>query len=470
MNRTGLSLLSAAVTVASLAAANPRPGAAVHNEQAPVATGSAAGEPITVTFQDTPIRDVLFAFAEFAGRSIVAGEGVETRVSAEIRGQPWDVALRTLVEAHGFVIREGDDGIILVADARHLFDQEAILPLLTRSFRLSYVEAAELESLVFALLTQRGSTSVGPATNTLVVTDIPRVLDAVARLVLELDVRVRQVDIAAKIIFVNRTALDGFGITYDLKDAGGNQLNLLTPGVVDMDGDGVITLPEERLPAGTDAVLLGGNSIAALGNATNRIAGPTISLLTSLVLGRSTLVGFIDALESLEMTDVEAQPSVRVMDNRTARIVVGEETPVRVIDAGTQLSAGATEGGGGGLPVATVDYMETGVILEVSPRITEGGDILLDLSAERSSADLAPSDVGLIFRRQKAESQVLLEDGETVVIGGLTVTEAGEVRSGIPILMDLPFVGGLFATTRKSSVQRDLLIMVTPTIVGMTSP
>lgn len=114
--------------------------------------------------------------------------------------------------------------------------------------------------------------------------------------------------------------------------------------------------------------------------------------------------------------------------------------------------------------------METGVILEVSPRITDAGDILLDLSAERSSADLAPSDVGLIFRRQKAESQVLLEDGETAVIGGLTVTEAGEVRSGIPLLMDLPLVGRLFATRRKSSVQRDLLIMVTPRIVRGASP
>ena len=344
------------------------------------------------------------------------------------------------------------------------------MPLHTSSFRLSYVEAVELESLVAALLTQRGTTSIGFATNTLVVTDVPRVLDAVAELVRELDVRVMQVDIAARIVFVNRTALDGFGITYDLKDAGGNQLNLLTPGVVDTDGDGVITYPDEQLPDRTDVVLVGGNSIAALGNASNRIAGPTISLLTSLVLGRSTLVGFVDALESLELVDVEAQPSVRVMDNRTARILVGEETPVRVIDAGTQLQSGANDGTGGGLPVATVDYMETGVILEVSPRITDGGDILLDLSAERSSADLAPSDVGLIFRRQKAESQVLLEDGETVVIGGLTVTEAGEVRSGIPLLMDLPLLGRLFATRRKSSVQRDLLIMVTPRIVRGTSP
>ena len=428
-----------------------------------------ARDSITVFFHETPIREVLFAFAEFSGRSIVAGAEVEGLLSAEIRGQPWDVALRTLVETHGLVVVEQEDGIIRVEDARRLFENEAVVPVASRSFRVGYMDAAELEVLAAALLTERGRTSVGVATNTLVVTDIPRVLDAVAELAEGLDVRVRQVDIAAKIIFVNRTGLEGFGITYDLKDTGGNQLNLLSPGIADLDGDGEISLPEEQVSRGTDVVALGGNSIAALGNATNRIVGPTLSVLTSLVVGRGTLVAFIDALEAFELTDVEAQPSVRVMDNHTARIVVGEETPVRVIDAGAQLQAGG-DGSRGGLPVATVDYMETGVILDVSPRITDGGDILLDLSVERSSADLAPSDVGLTFRRQKAESRVLLRDGETVVIGGLTVSEKGEVRSGIPLLMDLPVVGRFFATAKRSTVQRDLVIMVTPTIVPGASP
>lgn len=468
--RNGFRVAEAIALALLHAGTAPEPAHAHASAATSVALAQPTQDTITVSFYETPIRDVLFAFAEFSGRSIVAGAGVDGLLSAEIRGQPWDTALRTLVEAYGLVVREHEDGIIRVEDAGQLFENEAVVPVATRSFQVSYVEAAELEVLAAALLTERGRTSVGIATNTLVVTDIPRVLETVAQMVGELDVRVRQVDIAAKIIFINRTGLEGFGITYDLKDTRGNQLNLLTPGVADTDGDGVLTLPEEQVPRGTDVVALGGNSIAALGNAADRIVGPTLSVLTSLVLGRGTLVGFIDALDAIELTDVEAQPSVRVMDNRTARILVGEETPVRVIDAGAQLQGAAGEGTLGSLPVATVDYMETGVILEVSPRITDSGDILLDLSAERSSADLAPSDVGLTFRRQKAESQVLLKDGETVVIGGLTVTEAGEVRSGIPLLMDLPLVGRLFATGRKSSVQRDLLIMVTPTIVRGASP
>ena len=217
-------------------------------------------------------------------------------------------------------------------------------------------------------------------------------------------------------------------------------------------------------------ISLGGNSLAALGNAADRISNPTLSLLTSLVVGRTTLVGFISALESAQLTDVEAEPSVRVMNNRTARVVVGEETPVRVLDAGAQVQSGTGGDGRGAFPVATVDYKETGVILEVAPRITESGQVLLNLSAERSSADLAPSDVGFVFRRQKAESQVLVDNGQTVVIGGLTVSEVAEVRSGIPLLMDIPLIGRLFRSDRESSVQRDLLIMVTPTIVGSASP
>ena len=353
---------------------------------------------------------------------------------------------------------------------RRAFERVAVLPIVTEAMRVRYGDALELQDLIAALLSDRGRVSVSPATNTLVVSDISRVVESARRLVGELDVRARQVDISAKIIFVNRSGLAGFGITYDLKDVTGNQLNLLAPGAVDANGDGVISADERQTEPGSDVVALGGNSLAALGNATNRVANPTLSLLTSLVIGRSTLVGFINALETAQLTDVEAQPSVRVMDNRTARIVVGEETPVRVIDAGAQLQADGSGGSRSTIPVATVDYKETGVILEVTPRITDAGEILLDLAAERSSADLAPSDVGLIFRRQKAESRVLVSDGETVVIGGLTVDETGEVRSGIPLLKDLPLVGRLFRTHRESSVQRDLLILVTPTIVRAASP
>jgi len=232
----------------------------------------------------------------------------------------------------------------------------------------------------------------------------------------------------------------------------------LTPGAIDADGDGFIQLPEEQVDIGTNVVSLGGTSLAALGNATARIPNPSLTLLTSLVVGRHTLVNFIEALESMNLTKVEATPSLTVMNNQTARMGVGEETPIRIIDA----QAGATQGN---IPTAQVDTRETGIILEVTPHVNASGKILLQLHAERSAAVLAESDAGFIFQQQYADSRVLVEDGETVVIAGLTVTETTEVRSGIPLLMDIPLIGRLFRITRESTIQRDLMILVTPTIV-----
>jgi type IV pilus assembly protein PilQ len=320
------------------------------------------------------------------------------------------------------------------------------------------------------LLSERGRISVGASSNTLVVMDITRVQDAVESLIQELDIQTPMISIAAKIIFVNRTDLNEFGVIYDLKDSQGNQLNQVTPGAGDLNGDGTINLPEEQVDVGTDVVSLGGSSIAALGNANNRVAGPSLSLLTSLVLGRHTLISFIEALQSVNLSDVEAEPQVSVLDNREARILVGERTPIRVIDANAGGGGGGGGGGGAGgqqqgfAPQATVRIEETGIGLRVTPHVTEGNKIRLTLRAERSAAEIAESDIGLIFRTQEAESQVLVDDGETVVIGGLTVTERTEVRSGIPLLMDLPVVGRFFRTNREQQIQRDLMILVTPTI------
>ena len=464
-----LTLALILLNAGALTAAGLRPvrvAAALTQRQAPRVAGDASdlGRPITVSFFDTPIHEVLFVFADFSGRSIVPGAEVSGSVSAEIRGQPWKVALNAILDAQGLVAREAETGIIRVGAASALLAHEAVLPLVAEPFRIRYVRAGELLEPVAALLSSRGRVSTEQGANTIVVADVPRVVELVRHLVQTLDVPVRQIDISAKIVFVNRTEMEGLGITYDFTDPAGNQLNLLTPGVVDRNQNGRFE-SDERVPKGTDVVLLGGRSIAALGNATQRIANPTLSVLTSLVLGRNTLVSFVDALESANLTDVEAQPSVRVMDNRTAKIVVGEETPVRVLDAGSQLSADAGEGRSS-VPLATVDYKETGVILEVTPRVVSDDEILLELLAERSSADLAPSDVGVVFRRQKAETQVLVKDGEVVAIGGLTVTEKGEVRSGIPWLMDLPLLGRLFSSRVESLKERDLLILVRPTLVS----
>ncbi|MBI4537907.1 MAG: AMIN domain-containing protein [Gemmatimonadetes bacterium] len=423
--------------------------------------GSVQGAPqarrITVTFVDTPILDVLSTFSEFASRSIVPGAQVVGLVNAVIRDQPWDVALDVILQAHGLSARELETGIIRVDNLQNLVQMDSVVPVVTRTFRINYATALELQQAVTPLLSSRGKLAVGTSTNTIVVTDVERVLEQVAALIEQLDLRIPQVTISAKIIFVNRTQLQELGVVYDLKDSKGNQLNMLNPGGRDTDGDGFI---DEEIQTGTNVVSLGGASIAALGNANSRVSGATLSAVTSLILGRYTLINFIDALQSLNLSDIQAAPVLTTMDNRQASVLVGERTPLRTIDVGAVTAPGAAA-----LPVATVRLEETGIRLLVTPHVTAGDNILLDIQAERSSVDLAATDVGAIFRTQEAQSRVLLKDGETAVIAGLTVAEKTLVREGIPFLMDIPFFGRLFRLTREQEVQRDLMILVTPHIV-----
>lgn len=417
--------------------------------------------PITVSFQDADIRDVLAVFAEFTGRSIVPGSGVSGTVSADITNQPWDVALETLMRANGFAVDYLPSGIIRVDAVDRLRAREELEPLVTRTFRINYVPAAELVTTLAGLKTARGAVVSNSSTNTLIVTDVDAAVANIAAMVGQLDIRTPQVAIQSKIIFVNRTDAEELGITYDLKDSRGNQLNRL------------VSVPDPRGPAqpgqarpttNEDIILLGGSSIAALGNANARVQGPSLETILSLVLGRYTLIAFIDALQLAELADVQAAPVITTLDNQQAQIFVGERTPIRVVDVGGGAAGG---GGGGGLtaPRATAQLVETGIRLRVTPHITADRRILMELHAERSAAQLAATDIGVVFQTQEATTRLMVEDGETAVIGGLTVSEVTRTRAGIPVLMDLPFAGALFRTTRNREQKRDLLIMVTPRIV-----
>ena len=338
-------------------------------------------DPITFNFSGMDIREVLSTFADFAGRSIVPSAQVEGTVYVDIRNQPWDVALQAILEQHNLAAREVESGIIMVNTMAELADREVVEPVQVRSFRLNFVDAVELAPSIETLLSDRGQVSVTASANSLVVTDVARVVESVAQLIEGLDLRRPQITISSRIIFIDRTDLEEFGVVYDLKDSRGNQLNQLTPGAIDRDNDGLIS-EEEEVDIGTNVVSLGGNSIAALGNANSRVVNPSIQFLTSLILGRHTLLSFVEALESVNLSDVQAAPQVTTLDNETARILVGERTPIRVIDAAGAGGGGAA--GGGGFPQATVQIEETGIILEVTPHLTAGNLIRMQIRAERS--------------------------------------------------------------------------------------
>ncbi|TVP77406.1 MAG: type IV pilus secretin family protein [Gemmatimonadales bacterium] len=417
-------------------------------------------ERISITFVETPMREVLFTFSEFSERSIVPGSGVSGTVNAEIRDQPWDIALQAILESHGLAADERGSGIIRVDALEDLQIRSEVEQLVTRPFRISFANAQDFSSPVESLLSERGRISVSQSTNTLVVTDIPRVLDQVEDLIGGIDVQTPEISISSKIIFVNRTDLEEFGVVYDLKDSRGNQIaGGLAPATIGrVDDDTGVTEFEELGPQ-TSAVSLGGNSIAALGNANQQVTGAQIQFLTSLVIGRHTLLSFVEALQSVNLSDIQAHPQIRVLENQTARIQVGERTPVPVF----QPQTGGQEGQFL-FPQQSIQFQDTGIILEVTPQVTAGNLIYMALRAERSGVELADTQVGFIFNTQEAETVVLVEDGETVVLGGLTVTELTEFQAGIPLLMNLPVVGRMFRLTREQRTQQDLMILVTPQI------
>jgi type IV pilus assembly protein PilQ len=431
---------------------------------------------ITVTFESTDIRDVLNNFADFTGKSFVPGAGVEGNVTANIRNQPWDLALKAILEAHGLTAVETATGIIRVDRLENLQERQALIQLETQILKVNYAPVADVAAALAPALSERGQAIANVATNSIIVTELPVNVDIARQMVTDLDVRTPQVVISAKIIFVDHSDIEEFGVAWDLKDSGGNQINLLNPGstldpreweIVDADFDGV---PETvvRPLTNENQVSFAGSSLAALANANDHVTSPALTLLTSAAIGDFRLFNFIEALERMELSDIVAAPTIQTMDNQQAEILVGERTPVRVVDAG----AGGATGGGGGqqgaqaqFPQATVDYQETGIKLQVTPHITFDRQIVIDLHAERSGVAVAPGDIGFTFRTQEGTTRLILADGETGVIGGLTVTEVTESESGIPILMDLPLVGPLFRTTRSNETKQDLLILVTPHIV-----
>lgn len=437
---------------ASATAASRAPVAAPQ-PYVPPANRTSTQQPITITFAAEPLNNVLGVFSEFAGRTIIPSAEVQARpITAELRGVPWDLALEGILQANAMIMRTLPSGIILVEDASRQAQRQQTEPMVTQAFPIQHISADSIRQAVQGLLSAGGKVTVNTASNSLLVTDGESIVERLRDILPQLDTRRPQVDISATIAFIDRTTLEAFGIVYDLKDSQGSQFNRVVQGGFDQNGDGVID--QSELTTET-LVLLGGSSVAALGNANYRVASPSLEIVSTLILGRHSLISFIEALQTVSLSDIQAKPTVRTLDHSLAKIQVGEQTPIRVIDAG------AVEGG---VARATVELRNTGVILEVTPHIT-GNQVLLDLKAERSNVAAAPSDVGVIFQTQNAQTQVLVNDGETAVIGGLTIVEKTRARAGIPLLMDLPIIGRLFRNETERENKRDLLILVTPHIV-----
>jgi type IV pilus assembly protein PilQ len=409
---------------------------------------------ITVTWDRASVADVVAGFAAFSGRTIILGKDIKGEVTAEIKNQPWDMAFQAILATQGLSATEMPGGIIRVDAPAALAALDSLEPLESRQVPINYTPLGQITKSVETLLTKgRGRVVGDSASSSLIITDTRSRIEDIIQFVQNLDRKTPQILIKAKIVFVDRTELERLGVRYDLSAA-----NQGYTGLIDRD------VPPGSSPFGAPAgesnnngfVDLGGNTLSAIGNANAPVEGSALGLVFSTLLGGNTVTAFLSALQQQQLADIQAEPTISTLDNRKADILVGEETPV----------PGAPPQQGSAVAVQQVQFKETGIRLTVTPHVTNSGQILMTLRTERSAVqDLPASQFGFNFTKQTTENQLLVNDGETAVIGGLTITEVSRTRAGIPLLSQLPIIGGLFSTTETSERRRDLMILVTPRVV-----
>ncbi len=445
---------------------------------------------ITITWENATITDVIANFAAFSGRTIIPARGVTGTVSAEIINQPWDVAMKAILNANGFDAVEDENGIIIVNTIEALAARPRYEPLITRTIRFNYTnagavaealrqrlsrdcgesptsaadpaqaaqanaarqQAATLRALsggptVDLRCPQRGAVTADTLTNSVSVTDSPSSMEEMIAYARTLDLRQPQVNIKAKIILVDRTQIEGLGLKYDI----GSPQQHFNDVVSRVDSAG-------NVESG-NVISLGGNAISAIANAAQSVPGATLSLVYSAALGAFSFTTFVDALQSRSLLDVQAEPSVTTLNYRPAVLSAGTQVPVRTIEQGTGGNAG------GAFPQVTVQMRQTGIVLRVTPSITNNRQVKMAVHAENSDVLFQGGDIGAVFPTQSLDNEVLVADGETAVMGGLTQTSVTISKTGIPILMDLPLIGRLFGVTSRNETKRDLLILITPHIV-----
>ena len=426
---------------------------------------------ITVTWDSASIADVMAGFAEFSGRSILMGRNVDGMIWAEIKDQPWDIALREILDVNGFIAQEdAGTGIIRIVNPAELASRDSLEQSQTVIMSLNFKRASGVANILAQTLGTRGTVVSDSLTNQVIITDIASRIEEDTILVRQLDIPTPQVSIRAKLIFVDRIDIEQLGVRYDLgsQDQFFNRLvqrpDPSTLIGIDTNGDGIndALIADDQFDANINIIDLGGNSLSAIGNAGAQLPTSALELIFSTAIGNFDLTAFVEALQEVQLADLQAEPLITTADNTQAEVLVGERTPIRVIDAGTALAGG---GGGAAGPVSTIRFEETGIRLRVTPHVTNTGQVLMRIHVENSSIREAPSDIGFTLQTQETDNEILVNDGETMVIAGLTVTQVTVAKSGIPFLVDLPIVGRIFGFTSRREQRRDLLILVTPNIV-----
>lgn len=413
------------------------------------------GRAISLNFQDIPVRTVLQIIADYNDFNLVTSDSVTGNITLRLDGTPWDQALDIVLRVKGLDKRmEGN--ILMVAptdelaarEARELEARQAVAdlePLFSDFLAINYAKAADLAGLLSnkdaTMLSSRGSVNVDDRTNTILIKDTARNIESVRKLIERLDIPVRQVLIESRMVTVRDSVTDELGIRWGFSDqqssGNTNQGTSGSAGGANSIANGVIPSLDNRwnvnLPASNPA-----------GSIAFHIARLSDGTLLDLELS---------ALEQENKGEIIASPRITTANQKEARIEQGVEIPY--VQAS---SSGAT----------TVEFKKAVLSLTVTPQITPDNKIILDLiitQNTRGETVQTPTGPATAIDTQQIQTQVLVDNGETIVLGGIYQQQVLSTINKVPLFGDIPYVGVLFRSTREVNEKNELLIFVTPKII-----
>lgn len=448
------------------------------NPLKPKAANSYTGKKISLDFQDIEVRRVLQLLADFTEINMVTADTVQGNITLRLKDVPWDQALDIILKTKNLDKRRNGN-VIWIAPVSELIKAEEeqakaieqsvkLAPIQTEYMQLSYAKVADIEKLITqtkfsnngnsgnsgnsnnsneSLLSSRGTISADARTNTLIINDTAQNIDKVRKMVDLLDVPVKQVMVEARIVRASTEFSKEMGVKWGILSQGINQNNDLLVGGSDTtlwdlktpDDDGKYTI---QRPQNLN-VDLGVTSQGA-----SRIAFGLISL-SDFMLDLE-----LSALQADGYGEVISTPKVLTADKQMAKV-----------SSGTQIPYQSSEGGGANA-VSTTEFIDAVLSLDVTPSITPDGKVqmLLNITSDTPGN---PTPTGqLTINKNQINTNVLVDNGETVVLGGIFEQETRNAQTKVPFLGDIPYVGRLFRKDIKSDNKRELLIFVTPRIVN----
>ncbi|WP_395340093.1 type IV pilus secretin PilQ [Ningiella sp. W23] len=409
------------------------------------------GDPISLDFQDVPVRQVLQIIAQVNNFNLVTTDTVNGNVTISLSGVPWDQALDMILRIRGLDKRlEGN--ILLIAPREELTARETqelqakqqvqdLAELKSANISVNYATALALAEILKTegggILSERGTVSVDERTNTLLIRDTQESIDEAREVVETLDIPVKQVLIESRMVTVRENADEQLGVRWGFTGTGSDSTSSGSIEGADTAGGGILPSIDNRL-----------NVNLPVANPAGRIGFQIANLVDGNVLDLE-----LSALESENKGEIIASPRITVANQQEAYIEQGTEIPF--VQAA---SSGAT----------AVEFKKAVLSLRVTPQITPDNRIILNLVVTqdtRGETVSTPTGPAVAIDTQEISTQVLVENGETIVLGGIFQQTSADNVSKVPLFGDLPVVGNLFKTSQKLEEKRELLIFVTPKII-----